>query len=491
MYDINDSFNPKYKYSMTELSMEIVTEYHGANKDDFRMVYRRLTNDSNGLVQRLNKYISYDITLNAGDNKKYKFEKFQLLNKLYRLEAKPNLPDEKRKLSDKRVNVIAIIAKPRMQNVISGFSASCVHGSVFADLIEDLMKIADPESKRIKLMHDINNKWQRMLRSITFNFSASDKVLKEPELCLSYLRKANCFLSNILDSLQKYNINKDLEDDKFKCNIINYKCGVLETFLNILYIHHFLCYDVEVKRLCEPISIEVDENYGKAFESLENQMFQTELIPDLIYYLKHPKTHTDNRLYDLIISLIVHGLNNCGHKDIVWALERVAPVLKLIEVEKQVDFSKEVDITLFISVIQEIIYIHKNNVQIKIDTLGFTTGEKALSKLLTSGYEKEPAIMRIAWEMRLANRVSMNFNLGEHITEARKIENIIYKIKKEIYSYINLDDIKSMTSLITSAFKTYVKSDFDNEAHEFLINDMSMRLSELQKNNGQNAIKKN
>lgn len=491
MYNINDSFNPKYKYSMTELSMEIVTEYHGANKNDYRMVYRRLTNDSNGLVQRLNKNLSYDINLNAGDNKKYKFEKFQLLNMLYRLEAKSNLPDEKRKLSDKRVNVIGILSKPRMQNVISGFSNSCVHGSVFADLIEDLMKIADPESKQIKLMNDINNKWQRMLRSITFNFSASDKVLKEPELYLSHLRKANCFLNSVLDLLQKYNKNKELNEDKFKCNILNYQTGVLETFLNILYVHHFLCYDIEVKRLCEPINIWIDENYGKAFESLENQMFQTELIPDLIYYLKHPKTHTNNRLYNLIISLIVHGLNNCEPKDIVLALERVAPVLKLIEVEKQVDLSQEIDITLFISVIQEIIYIHKNSVQIKIDTLGFTTGEKALSKLLTSGYEEEPAIMRIAWELRLANRVLINFNLSEHITEARKIEKTIYKIKKEVYSYINLDDIKSMTNLITSAFKIYAKTDFHNEAYKFLINDISKRLSELQKTNGQNAIKKN
>lgn len=491
MYNINDSFNSKYKYSMKDLSTEIVTQYHGAHKDDFRMVYRRLTNDSNGLVQRLNKHISYDINLNAGNNKKYAFEKFQLLNMLYRLEAKPNLPDEKKEKSNKRINIIGVLSKPRMQNVISGFSNSCVHGLVFDNLIDSLMKIADPELKQIKLMHDINNTWQRMLRSITYNFSASDEVLKEPELYLSYLRKANCFFSNVLDLLQQYNKNIDLEDDKFKCNIINYKSGVLETFLNILYIHHFLCYDVEVKRLCEPINKTMDKNYGKAFEGLENQMFQTELIPDLIYYLKHSKTHIDNRLYDLIISLIINGLDSCEPKDIVWALERVAPVLKLIEVEKQVDFSEEIDITLFISVLQEIIYIHKNGVQIKIDTFGFTTGEKALSKLLTSSYEEEPAILRIAWEMRLANRVSINFNLGKHIAEARKIENIIYKIKKEIYSYINLDDIKSITNLITSAFRAYAKSDFHNEVYKFLIDEISKRLSELQKNNGQNVIFKN
>lgn len=105
-----------------------------------------------------------------------------------------------------------------------------------------------------------------------------------------------------------------------------------------------------------------------------------------------------------------------------------------------------------ISIIQKIIYVHREKVKIKVDTVGYKT-KKSMAKLLVQGYEEQPAILRIAWENRISNRVMINFNLADHIIEARKIENTIYKIKREVFSYINIEDIKLLTSTITSAYE--------------------------------------
>jgi precorrin-6B methylase 2 len=171
---------------------------------------------------------------------------------------------------------------------------------------------------------------------------------------------------------------------------------------------------------------------------------------------------------NFIITLIKYGLGDCENKDIIYAVEHIKPVLKVIEVEKQEDFSEEIDITLLISIIQEIIYVHKEKVKIEVDTVGYKTNKKSMDKLLVQGYEKQPAILRIAWENRINNRVLINFNLGEHIIEARKIENTIYKIKREVFSYINIEDIKLLTATITSAYKVIEESKCDDVVIELM-----------------------
>ncbi|MEE1125994.1 MAG: hypothetical protein U0L18_08715 [Acutalibacteraceae bacterium] len=202
-----------------------------------------------------------------------------------------------------------------------------------------------------------------------------------------------------------------------------------------------------------PISVKYDSSYSSAFEKLEKRNFKTDNIAGIAEYIKAPKKREENEEMNFIITLIKNGLEGCEDKDIVYAIEHIKPVLKVIEVEKQEDFSEEIDITLLISIIQEIIYVHREKVKIEVDTVGYKTNKKSMAKLLVQGYEEQPAILRIAWENRISNRVMINFNFADHIIEARKIENTIYKIKREVFSYINIEDIKLLTSSITSAYE--------------------------------------
>lgn len=214
-----------------------------------------------------------------------------------------------------------------------------------------------------------------------------------------------------------------------------------------------MCYDYENIRLPLPISVKYDSSYSNAFEKLEKRNFKTDNIAGIAEYIKAPKKREENEEMNFIITLIKNGLEDCVDKDIVYAIEHIKPVLKVIEVEKQEDFSEEIDITLLISIIQEIIYVHREKVKIEVDTVGYKTNKKSMAKLLVQGYEEQPAILRIAWENRISNRVMINFNLADHIIEARKIENTIYKIKREVFSYINIEDIKLLTSSITSSYE--------------------------------------
>lgn len=48
----------------------------------------------------------------------------------------------------------------------------------------------------------------------------------------------------------------------------------------------------------------------------------------------------------------------------------------------------------------------------------------------------------------------------------------------------NLDDINILTNMVTSLFKVYVKTKFDDEAAKVAIDEISKKLKQLQKNNG-------
>lgn len=450
---MTDKYDENLEYSLKDLTNEILKEYHVAPNCYYEHVKRRLSNSSNnGIVQRLNKYLSYDIDKNAGDNPVYKFERLQLLNLIYRLDAN-TIPCQEANTSDQDVPIINILTKPRMENVESVFSNSNVYGANIRDLIEQIKSIVDPENIQQKEMNDINISWQKMLRRVTFYYVASDEVLDNRDDYLTKLKKLSNYFSEILTILKKSNKNPESDDSKFRCNIVEYKHGVHRTFLNILYVHFFMCYDYENIRLPLPISVKYDSSYSSAFEKLEKRIFKTDNIAGIAEYIKAPKKREENEEMNFIITLIKNGLEGCEDKDIVYAIEHIKPVLKVIEVEKQEDFSEEIDITLLISIIQEIIYVHREKVKIEVDTVGYKTNKKSMAKLLVQGYEEQPAILRIAWENRISNRVMINFNLADHIIEARKIENTIYKIKREVFSYINIEDIKLLTSNITSVYE--------------------------------------
>lgn len=465
---MTDMYDENLEYSLTDLSKEILKTYHDAPNCYYNRVKRRLSNSSNnGIVQRLNKYLSYDIEKNAGDNPKYKFERLQLLNLIYRLEGN-EVPCQKANTTGKGVPLINILAKPRMQNVKSVFSDSHVHGSIIEDLMVQIGSIVDPENIQQKAMNNINRSWQEMLGRIISIYVASDEVLTNRDDYLTKLKKLSNYFSEILTILKKSNVNTENDNSKFRCNIVEYKHGVHKTFFNILYVHFFMCYDCENIRLPLPPRVKYDTSYSDAFEKLEKRNLKVDNIAGIAEYIKAPKKREENEEMNLFITLIKYGLGDCEDDDIRYAIKHIEPVLKLIEDEKQANFSEEIDITLLISIIQEIIYVHREKVKIEVDTVGYKTNKKSMATLLTQGYEEQPAILRIAWENRIKNRVMINFNLSDHLIEARKIENTIYKIKREVFSYINTEDIKLLTSNITSAYTVIEKSGCNDAVIEIM-----------------------
>lgn len=101
-----------------------------------------------------------------------------------------------------------------------------------------------------------------------------------------------------------------------------------------------MCYDYENIRLPLPISVKYDRAYSSAFEKLEKRNFKTDNIAGIAEYIKAPKKREENEEMNFIITLIKNGLEGCEDKDIVYAIEHIKPVLKVIEVEKQEDFSE-------------------------------------------------------------------------------------------------------------------------------------------------------
>lgn len=324
----------------------------------------------------------------------------------------------------------------------------------------------------------MNHKWNYFCLDISYSCAASDDALNYPHINLLILKSINNFLENhVIPTFNKFNEKN-----------IPYRESVMHTFLNLLLTNYFSCYNQEMEKIN---NITIDEkmndtyvNYFKKYEFKKIDLQITDKIQD--YIKKNKKDDYAEVVYYLI--MYTTELDSESKSQLLYALKKIKNIIPLIEKHRGVDLSQGIDITLFVSIIQEIMYVRKNNPQIHKDHLQYTTGAKSLMRYLAEpnkdnqDINSSDGIIELAWINRIQSRLMINFGLYDNAKEARKMENLVFTIREKFFSHKNLIDMMRTSDVLLSTIQSFVDANFNPFVVNVLINNLEKKLKYIYEN---------
>ncbi len=494
-YNLNDHFDPNEEYSLKDLSGEIFYEYvieRGKFKDlnqDKTSIKRQLKNDDKtGVIDRIAKHLNFNIYDYSKAIPKKEFEMFQLAKYIYSMEEYGIIQgvNEENIYRIRKIPIINILSKPRLDNIESIISNESEYGKYTRPILDQLHDLVDSQDEILGRLNRANLSWKENIDIFKWNYTACDNAIKNKNKYLEILKTVNDFLENKLLPLLKEFNRPDY-----------YSRDVLEIFYTIVICHNYLSRDNEYLKInAYEIEGVVTEEYTELFSKLEFKILPPDIAEKTILYLKNKSEYNDEEVKN-IVSAIKTGAVQCSDKDMIYALERVAQLIHIVEIIKKVSFEDGIDASLFVAMIQEIIFVKNNKVSILNDPLGFTTGNKSLKTILNkkplstndNKLFSEPAIVLLAWEKRIVNRLAINFGYSETMIETQKSELLMYQLKKKIFSFLDYDKIFCVSEIMNGLIDGLSSFDFDGEKN---INHVLNKTEELLKIifNGKNVTQK-
>lgn len=410
------------------------------------------------LITLLKKYLYYDIEINAGKNTIDKFEKLQLLNVLFLIENEGYFPNGEKYPGENGFPLINILAKPRLENINSVYSKNTKYGKYIDMVIYNIGNKIDPIGTRKFELDSINGLWDDFMLRV-FQYCNLDIVYDFPEFHLNQLKGINEFLAGVLKLLKKYSKFETDNTGKLTINV-RYKEGVLKTFYNILLYNTFRSFDNYFLSENKLVFHEDKKNLNsETYNLYKGVLVNVNTVSLLLEYLKNDDSSLLTNDCDNLLMLIKLNIEADDEKYIQLALENINPLLRLFEIQTEVDFTQGIDITLLAAIVQEIICVHKTKPTVLNDYLGYSTGEISLKSFYTRNknsksykdceIDKESALVKIAWIERIMNRSLINLGFAYHITQYIKAKKAISEIKNELFYYTNFEDVVGITNVIS------------------------------------------
>lgn len=468
-YDISAELTNDCKLTVYDLAKEIDTELE---LDDTKAIEMKLGNGKSGLLKKLKDILKFDVEEIAKDSEEEQFQMYKLLKELYLIEKYgrkkyvgrfyPNI--------NLKIKIIDILAKPRLSNIKTYYSEYSEFGTVFDKLFSDICSIVEDSNERIRLFESIESYWQN-LSQYQYNYVAYDSAMGHKKETLTELNKINEGLNRILTLIDNSNSSLTLPTE-----------GVMGTFLNILLTYKRLCYEEDRIRLFNYINYDFHFNteYTELFKKYEEMAIDISSISTLEELLSWAAEHECQE--DLIFLLSYgEGIVKSDYRHYDYAIKHSKTVFKWLQKEKVFWVqSDQVYLALFLSIILEVVYTRKfSNVSIRSDFYGY----KNVKETLTSPFahpEKEPvpAIIDV-WIRRIETRYWANYGLSELITEKNKAEVALFRIKKYILSFRNIQYLKvAQDFLFHKAAVCHINCNMVNVARRFFEEKLAIILKE-------------
>ena len=166
-------------------------------------------------------------------------------------------------------------------------------------------------------------------------------------------------------------------------------------------------------------------------------------------YRTAPEQKTDNGDADSIIRLIAYDSEFSEEevKHCLYAIEKVQTVIHWWRDYWGLEHTDRVSVDLLCVAMQEIIWCKKNKPQVKHDFLNRDNKTVSLLRALSEPEKTDPIVI-YTWMIRLENRLCANLGTLNHLKLKREIENVIFEIKRILYSYHSLDDMLFVHSIL-------------------------------------------
>lgn len=439
-YDIDAQLINESKLSLNDLSKEIYDE--SDTPFSYADISFKLKNkQGSGLINKLKKHLGFDIEGMAEVSASERFDALKLLKELFHIE-KDGLPKYVNNYypeANTRVHIIDIIAKPRLANIKTYYADGSKYGDVFEQLFDDIKSIVPDADERIRIIEDIDSYWQ-YLSSRQFDYVFSNMALADMESSLKELQRINGVLERVLNKLDVNERNLKMSTE-----------GVMKTFFNILLTHKKLCNETDRIKSAEFVDIDICPNaeYTDLFRKFEFKTLKTSNVSILKKYIDcKNKPEEIKNVFDLIS--YCKEIPPEDYRHYKYAFDHVQIVLNMMSKEKGEDYSKEVHLALFVSVIQEIVYIKKNNDKLLVrnDYYGYNAKGTTLMSALKKQEDEVDSILVHIWIRRVETRFSINYGAHELIVEKNKAELLTFKIKEYLYGYRNLNELQQANAYI-------------------------------------------
>lgn len=443
MYDMNAKFVGQ-KLTYISLCKELMTEFEektGETAPGEEYFRDKLKNTKkNGVINKLNILLGTDIEQIVKDAEDPTMEKFKLLKLvklIYYIEKDGSAKCTKTDGDNVRILITDILREPHLENIKTQFSDKSIYGECFERLYDQIKEQVPDAEKRIKQIEDINICWE-YITDIVFDYVITDKALDSPKDALQELDRIYRFLKDrVLGRL-------DVETPP-----VTYEKGIFENFFDLLVSHRVMCSDRDRLninyRICE--SKEPERRYVDLYRSQETYGISHDNIKVLEDYICGEIEHEGARE---VMAFILGGIDK-KYRDIKackFAIKNYETVLEWwVKGKDDVDVSKDVALDTFVAIMQELIVVYKDKEKLTNDYLGYKYYERTLTASVKKPKNAD-AIAVQAWIKKLENRVAADFGAMELIKKKREIENIIYEIKRYIFSFYNLEDMLFVNSQI-------------------------------------------
>lgn len=439
-FDIDAQQINESKLTLNELSKEIYDE-SDTPFSCAEIMFKLKNKQGSGLINKLKKHLNFDIEGMAEVSISERFNALKLLKELFFIEkdGSPKYVNDYDLKANTRVHIIDILAKPRLANIKTYYAYGSQYGDVFDQLFADISSNVSDADERIGTIEDIDSYWQYIAQK-QFDYVFSNMALADMESSLKELQRINRVLENVLNKL-------DINERNLKMSTE----GVMKTFFNILLTHQKLCNETDRIKAAEYIDIDMHPNteYTELFRRFEFKTLNTSEVSIIKKYIDFKnKPEEINDVFDLIS--YCEEIPKEDYRHYKYAFDHVQTVLNMMSKEKGKDYSKEVYLVLFVSVIQEIVYVKKNSDKLVIrnDYYGYNAKGTTLMSALKKQEDEVDSILVHIWIRRVETRFSINYGAHDLIVEKNKAELLTFKIKVFLYGYRNLNELKKANAYI-------------------------------------------
>ena len=395
--------------------------------------------DKSSIRSKLKNQLHLDIKAYAdkGDE-----EKFDVLKLLYFI---ANTKQHKGQDSDKTVSVINLIAKSSLEHIDAD---NAVYKELFKSIVEGIRSVVNHADKREETVDWIHGLWEQVHVNIGLT------VLEEIQMPQNTLQKINERLKSVLGFLNKDKINQ----------LQRLNESIIDTFYNMLISSRIIAEIEDMKQ------VTYDYQKEETVPQTVTDLFLEDMFSEIVTW-KEFQAVTDIKKADLseekvrkIWSLLLcktnvsdEDLQEISLPDYRFAMKYAETVAEYWT--KTVLKHNSVTLGEWIIVMQELMCIHHDKIKYQNCFIRYTNKNVQLTASVKS-FEEASELPHLIVMNRLTNRLLLTYGTKELFEQKLQADRYIMEIEKIIFSYKNIEDIRTAHNYLYFQVISFLATDF-------------------------------
>lgn len=485
-YDLHSKYCKGKNYNYDDLINEIIKEskntymaFESLPEEDWADFINSKfeKEDRSGIIDRLYDTLNFDVKMIAKKGKIETFKMLKLLWYLFYLDADRQMKKfdtslESGTKKEKRYALLDLLAKPRIENVQTSLGVKSYHGDFFNTVCSEFKSLVPRHEAISERQKYIAACWRYFLTQVR-NYALKEALGDYQTTCFEIRDIRRILNKKIVSKIEPFTSPRDLNEFTPQRNSGN---NIFGDFWCMLNAHTHLCRinaDIKVDDLME-IPKNPPQEYVQQFRKFGSISYTWEQLQptknsskdeDYIFWVEHLKE----------MATTSGTLTEAMKKNYSYALKYAQTVANWLGFYIGYNFSQQIEALYLVPILQEIMFIKEDLIKTENDFLGYKNLKQSLIGALSQKAAGPMAIY--TWQKRLVNRIFSTTGRTDLRTEVRKLENIVYKIEKFIFTFPNIDDMELVSDfLFWKALDAIPHKENVGEFLDFFTSQLSLRI---------------